>query len=278
MGTAFTQLTNPTALDLIAQHRSHILVNVHHGVMPPTSEITSLLEKMGAAGIPHRGRTLGHFRERLSLCGTLAGLVNTAGRASLVHWTTSDHLMPGSVFAELAKAGVPGLLHIHPVLYQGGKSASGRDQVTITTFGAKYFVGRELHSAANPLPWTESLGLILTFLEIATTKKGYIIPDGAKSGEFDDPLYRLDLLFARHRGFVSPAYKAPGRTFDDRTVPADILADLGRERSPIVEDRRVKRQMVERIARRLEVSETSPPYDPPSPPPAFGRKKPRSVV
>jgi hypothetical protein len=296
LGTTFTQMTNPKARELIAQHRSHILVNVHHGVMPPTPEITSVLEKMGVSQSLRSGQSRDDFRERLSLCGSLARVVNTAGRASLVHWTTSDQLMTGDVFAELVKGGVPGLLHIHPLLWPGGKSADGRNQITITTFGAKYFVGREIHFAANPLPWTDTLGLILTFLGIATMKKGYVIPDddtfgdddrslscrvrhipeGAKSGNFDGPLYRLDLLFARKHGFVSPGYKAPGRTFDDRTVPADILADLGRERFPVVEDMRFKRQMVERIGGRLEVSEKLPPYDPMNSPPAFGRKKPQS--
>jgi hypothetical protein len=215
------------------------------------------------------------------------------GKASLVHWTSSDHLLKGDVFAALTPHKVPTLLHVHPLLYRGGKSADGRDQFTITTFGAKYFVGREVHVAANPLPWTDSLGLILSFLNIATMKNGYIIPDGdtfgdddhslrcrvryipegAKSDDFDGPLYRLELLVARKFGFVSPDYVPPERTFDDRTVPPDILSDLGRERAPVIEDMRAKRQMVERVGGRLEVSETTPrpAWGLPRP---FGRKKP----
>jgi hypothetical protein len=180
-------------------------------------------------------------------------------------------------------------------LSSGGKSADGRDQVTIKTFGAKYFVGREIQVVANPLPWQDALGLIFTFLKIATIKNGYVVPDGdtfgdedrslscrvrhipegANSGGLDGPLYRLEVLFSRKHGFVSSDYVAPARTFDDRTVPADILSDLGRERFPVVEDMRAKRQMVERLGGHLEVSETAPPRGAWGLPRAFGRKKPQ---
>lgn len=295
LATPFTRLTNPNARELIARHRSHILVNVHHGAMPPTPEIAALLAKMNMSGVLQRGRSLDHFRERLSLCATLSRLAQAMGKASLVHWTSSDHLLIGEVFANLAARGVPSLLHVHPFLLNGGKSADGRDQVTIKTFGAKYFVGREVHVVANPLPWLESLGLILTFLSVATMKNGYVVPDGdtfgdddhslscrvrhisagAKSGDLDGPLYRLELLFSRKHGFASTGYVAPARTFDDRTVPADILSDLGRERSPVVEDMRTKRQMVERVGGHLEVSETAPPRGAWGLPRVFGRKKPQ---
>jgi hypothetical protein len=253
------------------------------------------LAKMNMSGVLERGQTLDHFRARLSLCGTLSRLAHGMGKASLVHWTSSDQLQTGEVFAKLVARGVPSLLHIHPLLFNGGKSADGRDQISIKTFGAKYFVGREIHVVANPIPWVESLGLILTFLNIAMTKDGYVIPDGdifgdedhilrcrvrhisadAKSEDHDGPLYRLELVSARKYDFVSPDYAEPARTFDDRTVPADILSDLGRERSPVVEDIRVKRQMVEGIGGRLEVSEKAPARGGWGLPRVFGRKKPQ---
>jgi hypothetical protein len=298
LATPFTRLTNPNARELIARHQSHILVNVHQGAMPPTSEIAALLAKMDMSRVLQSGQSLEHFRVRLSLCGTLSRLAHAMGKASLVHWTTSDHLLTGEVFAKLVAGRVPSLLHVHPLLFNGGKSADGRDQTTIATFGAKYFVGREIQVAANPLPWLESLGLIFTFLKIATMKSGYVVPDGdtfddedrslscrvrqipvgARSGTLDGPLYRLELLFSRKHGFASTDYVAPARTFDDRTVPADILADLGRERSRVVEDMRAKRQMVERIGAHLEVSETAPPRGAWGLPRVFGRKKPQDDV
>jgi hypothetical protein len=295
LGTPFTQLTNPNARELIARHRSHILVNVHHGPMSPTSEIAALLARMDMSRILQAGQSLDHFRERLSLCGVLSALAHSMGKASLVHWTSSDHLLTGDVFVEVAPRGVPSLLHIHPFLFNGGKSADGRNQITITTFGAKYFVGREVHLAANPIPWQESLGVILTFLNLATMQNGYIIPDddtfgdeddslrcrvrhipeGAKSVDFDGPLYRLELVYSRKHGFTSPDYHEPVRTFDDRTVPADILSDLGRERAPIVEDWHTKRQMVESVGGRLVVGETARPREGWDFRRVFGRKKPQ---
>jgi hypothetical protein len=295
LATPFTRLTTPDARGLIARHRSHIVINVHQRAIPPTPEIAALLAKMNMSDVIQGGQSLDQFRARLSLCGTLSRLAHAMGKASLVRWTSSDQLMTGDVFAKVAARGVPSLLHIHPLLFNGGKSADGRDQISIKTFGAKYFVGREIHFAANPLPWLESMGLILTFLNIAMKKKGYVIPDGdtfgdddhslscrvrlisdgAKSGDFDGPLYRLELLFSRKHGFAATDYVAPARTFDDRTVPADILSDLGRERSPVVEDMRVMRQMVEGIGGRLEVSETAPPGGAWGLPRVFGRKKPQ---
>jgi hypothetical protein len=290
LSTAFTRLTNPDARGLIARHQSHILVNVHHGVIPPNPATAAFLAKIDTSGAFQVGQTLDHFRERLSLCATLSRLIHSVGKASLVHWTTSDQLPLGHVFDKLATGEVPNLLHIHPLLANCGKNAEGRDQVDIKTFGAKYFVGREIHVAPNPLPWQESLGLIFTFLKIATMKHGYVIPDGDTFGDDErslscrvryipedpaGPLYRLELLFSRKHGFVSADYVAPARTFDDRTVPADILSDLGRERFPVVEDMRATRHMAERIGGRLEVSETVPPRNAWSMPRVFGRKRPQ---
>ena len=242
LSTTFTQVANPNARELIARHRSHILINVHHGAMPPTGEIAALLAQLNVSEMLQAGQTLDHYRERLSLCGTLAHMAHHLSPASLVHWTTSDHLLKGDTFAKLTDGHVPGLLHIHPFLSNGGKSADGRDQVAITTFGATPFSGREIHLVANPLPWQEGLGLILVFLKIATMKQGYVIPDndvftdedktvscsvrhipdGAKSGEFNGPLYRLEILRSEKHSFMSPAHTAPERTFDDRTVPAAL--------------------------------------------------------
>ena len=296
LSTSFTRLTNPNARALIARHRSHILVKVHRGALPPSPEIAALLAKMDLSCMLQGDRSLDQFRERLSLCSTLSRLAHAMGNASLVYWTSSVHLLQGDVFAKLADCEAPSLLHVHPLLISGGKSGDGRDQTAITTFGAKSFVGREIQIAANPLPWQKSLGLILSFLRIATMKKGYIIPDGdtfgggdqsfacrvlhipegVKSGGVDGPLYRLELLYSREHGFASSDYIAPARTFDDRTVPADVLSDLGRAGPAVVEAVRAKRQMVESVGGRLEVSETAPPRDPWGMPRAFGRKKPQA--
>jgi hypothetical protein len=225
----------------------------------------------------------------------LSRLAHAMGNASLVHWTTSDQLPQGDVFDKLAAGKVPNLLHVLPLLSNGGKSADGRNQTLIDTFGAKYFVGREIQVAANPLPWQESLGLIFTFLNIAMTRNGYVVPDGDTFGNDDGslscrvrhiperarpetvhgPLYRLELLFSRKHGFASTDYVTPARTFDDRTVPADILSDLGRGALGAVEAMRAKRERVERIGGRLEVSEAAPPWGAWGAPRVFGRKKPQ---
>jgi hypothetical protein len=101
------------------------------------------------------------------------------------------------------------------------------------------------------------------------------IPEGARSGIHDGPLYRLEVLNSRKHSFVASDDAAPARTFNDRTAPADILSDLGPARPSVAENWCAKREIVDSIDGRLNVSETAPPRGAWGALRAFGRKKPQ---
>ena len=84
------------------------------------------------------------------------------------------------------------------------------------------------------------------------------IERGEKSGNFDGPLYRLDLLLSREHDFKAADYVEPVRRFTDRNVPKDILAHLGARGGSVVREWRAKRQMAERAGNQFEVRTNRP--------------------
>jgi hypothetical protein len=282
LSSPFTNMGTPDARERLARHKSYILVQAHHGPIPPTPEALSLIEKLG---VPLSGHSLAEFRLRLALSGSLSTMAHRMGNATLVHWTPNDHLMKGDMFATLAVAPAPSLLHIHPLLFDGGESVDGRPQVEIRTMGAQHFLGREIHVAANPVPWADVLDGILAFVKVGCLDRGYVVPDGdsfgpeggaysyrvrhiekgEKSGGFEGPLYRLDLLSSQEHDFKAPDFVEPVRTFTDRNVPNDVLASLGSSAGALVREWRAKRQMADAAGNRFYVK-----IDRPAPPPKSG--------
>lgn len=84
---------------------------------------------MQRLNVPQDGHSARDFSIRLILCGALSAFAHRLGDASLVHWTTTDHLQTGKDFAELALQPAPSLLHIHPLIVKGGLSADRREQI-----------------------------------------------------------------------------------------------------------------------------------------------------
>ncbi len=267
--SSFTQIITPDARDRIAAHKSHIIFGVHHGSMPPTGEIGDLLKKLGA---PRLGASLPAFRQRLSLCWALTSIANIIARASLIHWTSSDHLLTGEAFAKI-EGKPPSLLHIHPILLGAGENAKGQPMVEIKSHGVAHFLGREIHILPCPVPWPELMETILAFMRLAMLDKGYVIPDsdtfspedgsvayrvrhiaeGAKSGDFDGPLYQFDLLYSQALNYQSPDYIPPKRVFDDRNIPLDVVHALGEQRTNVAQEWRAKRQVAEAAGVQFQV-------------------------
>jgi hypothetical protein len=281
LSSPFTNMGTPDARERLARHKSYILVEAHHGPLPPTPEVLSLLEK---SGMPAPGHSLAEFRLRMTLCGKLSTMVHRMGNATLVHWTPNDHLMRGDMFATLAAVPAPSLLHIHPFLFNGGESTDGRPQVEIRTIGAHHFIGREIHVAATPVPWADVLDGIFAFVKVGCLDRGYVVPDGdtfgmdngaysyrvrhiekgEKSGDFEGPLYRLDLLRSQEHDFKAPDFVETVRTFTDRNVPKDIMAQLGARGGSVVREWRAKRQMAEAAGNQFEVRTDRPAPEPES--------------
>jgi hypothetical protein len=275
LSSPFTNMGTPDARERLARHKSYILVEAHRGPLPPTPQVLSLLDKLG---MPALGHSLAEFRLRTMLCGRLSSMAHRMGNATLVHWTPNDHLMRGDMFATLAAVPAPSLLHIHPFLFDGGESADGRQQVEIRTIGAHHFVGREIHVAATPVPWADVLDGILAFVKVGCLDRGYVVPDGdtfgmdngaynyrvrhiekdEKSGGFEGPLYRLDLLLSQEHDFKAPDFVEPVRRFTDRNVPKDIMAHLGARGGSVLREWRAKRQMAEAAGNQFEVRTDRP--------------------
>lgn len=223
--------------------------------------------------MPQPGASLNELRLRLLLCGFISLTAHKMGEASLVHWVKSDLLMTGDMFAGIALDLAPSFLHIHPLLFDGGKSPDGQHQVEIKTHGGSHFIGREIHVLPTPIPWPDILETVFAFLTLATTNGGYIIPDGdtfgpednsscyrvrhipegQKSGNFSGPLYQLEILRSSKHDYTAPGYIQPTHTIDDRNPPADVLNALGENRSSVMNEWRDKRQLAEGAGGQLQV-------------------------
>src|ERR1043166_1175943 len=71
LGSVFNKLAVPDAAALIDRHRGLLLINVHHGAMPQTSEIQAMLTQMGMGPA---GQSLPEYLERLRVMGVLAAM------------------------------------------------------------------------------------------------------------------------------------------------------------------------------------------------------------
>lgn len=285
--SAITRIYCPDMPERLMRHRSHILINVSHGALSSTPEIDKMLDQIGYV---RPGTNLPQFLRRLEVCALLSRLAQDDVPASVVHWTQSNQLFPGEMFDTIAAGAPPGPLHIHPYLYGGGQSASGKALAGIRTFGAGHFIDREIRIEPSELPWAANFETILAFLRVATTQNGYIIPDGDTFGPEDQslsyrvrhiaatandvPLYELEPLMYREYGFQSDDYVPREQVFDDRTAPAELMPKAASERQELLDEWQAKRAMAEGIGGRFEVRSRDPqPCAMPPQPSGFGVRR-----
>lgn len=304
LASPVTKIVTSDISHRLATHRSHVLINVSHGVLgglDASAEFAGLFEQIG---MRREGATLPQFLSRLETCALLARIVGDHATPSAVHWTQSNQLMSGEAFEALAQLPAPSPLHIHPLLFDGGTSADGKPMASIETFGARHFIGREIEVEPSVLPWAANYETILAFLRVATLDKGYVIPDGDTFGPEDGslsyrvihrpevpgivPVYELEPLLYREFGFQSDGYVPRERAFDDRMPPPDLMPAGDGAKMELVNEWREKRALAEGIGGRFEVRSrdgrgpgATPPPPPPSPlpgparfgqRPVFGRK------
>lgn len=296
-----TGIVCPDIRQRLMRNRSHILVNVSHGVIGNSPEILSMLERIN---YPKEGHSLPQFKRRLDVCGLLARIAGDHAPALAVHWTQSNQLLPGEAFDALAQSEAPSPLHIHPYLFGGGTDESGNNKVGIRTFGARHFIGREVLVEPSALPWAANYETILAFLRLATIDNGYIIPHTDTFGPEDHslsyrvlhrdaeagdvPLYELVPLMYREYGFVADDYVPRDRVIDDRMPPPELMPADDEEKMELANEWREKRMLAEGAGGRFEVrargdgTTPPPPVRPAGGPvpggpfanrPVFGRKK-----
>lgn len=297
LSSTITGILCPDIRQRLMRNKSHILINVSHGVL---GDSPTLRELMATIGRPMEGSSLPQFVRRLEVCATIARIVGDHAPMQAVHWTQSDQLVPGESFDAYASAGTaPSPLHIHPYLF--GDAQAGK--VGIRTFGARHFIGREIRIEPNVLPWAANYETILAFLRVATIENGYVIPHGDTFGPEDRslsyrvlhheaepgdvPICELRPLLYRAYGFVADDYVPLDRVIDDRAPPLELMPEDDEDKMELVNEWREKRKLAEGIGGRFEVrargdGDDTPPARPGGLPgpgagfgsrPVFGRKK-----
>ena len=276
----------------LQKSRSHILVNVSHGVLGgvmANSQIAAMLDGLGM----REGASLPQFRERLEVLALMTRIVCDTAPASLIHWTQSNLLLPPDIFDGFARAGAPGLLSVHPYLFGKPGGGGGKAEVGIRTFGVRHFIGREILIEPSVIEWAANFETILAFLRVATVENGYIIPDGDTFGpedgslsyrvihrdaaEGDVPLYELVPLLHRAQGFQSPDYVPRDRVFDDRNPPMDLMPPEQEAKQGLANEWREKRALAEGIGGHFEVRARGGDSGPPAPGPGSGSALRRSI-
>ena len=103
LASTVTGLLCPDIRERLTLSRSHILVNVSHGVLGNAPEIMQMLEQID---YPIEGQSLPQFLRRLDTCALASRIVGDHSPASLVHWTPEQSAGRGRAFRRLC--GRPG--------------------------------------------------------------------------------------------------------------------------------------------------------------------------
>lgn len=283
LNSTITGIVGPDIRERLIRCRSHILINVSHGVLGNTPELLAMLAQID---YPIEGHSLPEFTDRLEVLGLAARVAGESIEPLAVHWTQSNQLMPGAAFDTLAAMDTPSMLHIHPYLFGGGQDADGNHKAGIRTFGMRHFIGHEVIVEPNIIPWAANFETVLALLRVAIIQNGYIIPHNDTFGpedrsqsyrvlhreaeEGDVPLLELvPLMFAEY-GFVAPDYVPLDRVIDDRMPPPELMPEDEEDKMELANEWREKRGMAEGIGGRFEVRARDLDGGSASPPPTGG--------
>lgn len=271
---ALTSVVNnigvPDAAKLIDRHRGLLLINVHHGAMPQTGEIQALLAQMGMGPA---GQSLPQYQERLRVTGLLAAMATEISNPTLSHWTHTDVLVRPQVVKDIMSEAGPSPLHIHGMPYRGPGTTQDQGIAGLVTFGAAAFIGREIRVQPTVVPWGQAYQHALTFIALAISKNGYIIPDGDTFGDESHtfcyrvhhtaeplpnagkeiPCYELEPLLNKEIGFQSPAYIPRDRIVNIDAPQPEYVQLHGRAGREAVAEWKARRDMAERAGGSLEV-------------------------
>jgi hypothetical protein len=256
LASTITGILCPDVSERLMQNRSHILVNVSHGMLGGALREPGVASFLQQVGMAPEGQTLPQFKRRLDLLGLISRIICDHAPAQLVHWTQSNRIVPGELFDAFAKDEAPNALHVHPHLFGETAGSGGQAAVGIRTFGVRHFIGREVLIEPNILPWATNFQTILAFLRVTTVDNGSIIPHGDTFGPEDDSL----------------SCRVLHRAAEEGDVPLYELVPLMDREMPDEQDE--KRALAEGIGGRFEVRSRGFGGNGPSTPPrpAFGRR------
>jgi hypothetical protein len=293
LSSSYTGIVTPDIRDRLNRTRSHILLEVSHGVLGGVDEDPKIAAMFAQIGRPREGATQAQLERRLATLALMTRIASEHAMPLAVHWTQSDQLLKGDACDALAAMAAPGPLHIHPFLY-GPAPAPGDAALTgIRTFGARHWLGREILIKPNVLPWAANYETILAFLRVATMPNGYIIPHtdtfgpddrsmsyrvlhhdtGADIGycepePADMPMYELVPLKHLAHGFVAPEHVPDRNAFNDRAFPAAIMPDDQEAKMALANEWSEKRKLAEGVGGQFKVRAVGDAPPPPAPPPA----------
>jgi hypothetical protein len=268
LASVLNGLSVPDAAALIDRNRGLLLINVHHGAMPPTREIQAMLEQMG---IGQAGQSLPQYQERLRVMGLLAGMAADISKPTLVHWTHTDVLTRPEAIKHFSPG--PNPLNVHPMPYRGPGTTQDQGIAGLVTFGARAFIGREIRVRPTAVPWGDAYEHALGFIALAMHKDGYVIPDGDTfsdesysfcyrvhhtaeplvNGSKQIPCYELESLLNKKTGFQSPAYIPRDRIVNIDAPQPEYVELKGRAGQETVAAWKAKREMAERVGGSFEV-------------------------
>jgi hypothetical protein len=270
LSSVFNGISVPDAAALIDRHRGLLLINVHHGAMPQSSEIQALLAKMGMG---QAGQSLPQYQERLRVMGLLAAMATDISKPTLSHWTHTDVLARPQAIKDLMDCASPIPLHVHPLPFRGPGTTQDQGIAGVATFGAAAFIGREIRVRPTEVPWGEAYQHALLFIALAITKNGYVIPDDDTFADDSQsfcyrvhhtaepvfnagtqiPCYELEPLLNKQHGFQSPDYVTRDRIVNIDAPQPEYVQLRGRALREAVAEWKAKRQMAERAGLSFEV-------------------------
>ena len=279
--SSMTGMMCPDVRARLAAHQAMILINVSHGTLGSVANDPQIAAMLQQIGMPQEGASLRQFKRRLDILRLAARVACDHASPLLCHWIQSNQLVPPEILEGAGDA--PDMLHIHPWLFGAPQRAGETPQVSILTFGARHFIGREIVVEPTAIPFVDVFQVILAFLRVATMDNGYIIPDGDTFGpedrslsyrviwreaqDGDVPLYELLPVMSRAHDFEDARYVPAANVFDDRMPPAAVMPDGDEAKAELLNEWNAKRAMAEGIGGKFEVrsSEPVPSTEPPAP-------------
>jgi len=174
LDSPYVKIVSPTAPSKVDRHKSGVVIEVSHGLMPDAGEVNQGSDGTGFQGA---GQSQAEFLLRLEMLRNLTCAYGELREPSLIHWTQSKHLLDFQTFVTLGREPMPNLLNIHPQLYSDKTDAQGQ-WVGFTTFGAAHFLGREITFKSAPVAWGNLYEYALLFLRFSSSKEGYVVPHG----------------------------------------------------------------------------------------------------
>ncbi len=284
--SAVTSMLTPDVIERVSRHRSHLLVELHHGVLGGVADDPAIREMLSMHGMLP-GASLGEFNMRVDVLGEVCRAFVEAKQASLVHWTQSNMLLSPDKFIGMFDSGSPGMLTIHPKIF-GGDPWPGYDEhpAGFLTLGATDYIGRDIYVPPVPVPWISVYLAALAFVRVAIMPNGYIIPDGHTFADEDNtvcfevkhldgdkcpldtgrPCYQLTLRYMKEHNFTTPQYETRTRVGSvDEFVEGAPDGEKARE---AIAKLREEQSVAEAAGARMEIYRKPEPPEADQPPPA----------